>query len=578
MKQYCADFETTSVKNFEIEKRVRVWGVNVREITTNKSVLTSNNIDDFFSFFEKQSAEVFFHNLKFDGHFIIYWLLTHGYSYTEEPKEKCFSTLITSMGTWYEVTIYHKIFDKRVVKTTIRDSLKKLNMSVRTIAKSFKLDTLKGEIDYVKFREENYQMSPEELDYLENDTSIVAQALKIQFEKGLDKMTIGADALSHFKQDIGLRQFEYLFPVINKVLDDDIRQSYKGGFTYLNPEFQNKELTNVSSYDVNSLYPYVMHDCFLPFGEPKIFTNKYTQDKRFPLYIQCMKCKFELKPNHIPTIQLKNNFRFCPTEYLTSSEDELIYLALTNVDEALFLKHYNVTEIEYLGGVKFRGARGIFNEYIDYWSEIKKESEGGLRQLAKLMLNSLYGKFGTNPRRCSSIPVYDEENDIVKFKKGEETIDNPVYTALACFVTAEARSLTISSCQKNYPLFVYADTDSMHIIANERCKNCTDGAGGLWCGKECKFAPVGIEIDAKTLGAWKFEGCAERAKFLRAKTYIKVKDGKTHVTCAGMPDTCKEQVTFENFNYNSRFKGKLQQQKVSGGVLLGEIEFTIKEV
>jgi hypothetical protein len=63
----------------------------------------------------------------------------------------------------------------------------------------------------------------------------------------------------------------------------------------------------------------------------------------------------------------------------------------------LFLEHYKVYNLEYICGYMFKKCTGIFNPYIDHWMEIKANSEGGTRQLAKLMLNSLYGKFATNP-------------------------------------------------------------------------------------------------------------------------------------------------------------------------------------
>ena len=47
-----------------------------------------------------------------------------------------------------------------------------------------------------------------------------------------------------------------------------------------------------------------------------------------------------------------------------------------------------------MDGWKFKAIKGLFTEYIDYWSnkkiEAKKEGNGALYRIAKLMLNSLY--------------------------------------------------------------------------------------------------------------------------------------------------------------------------------------------
>lgn len=568
MKKYVADFETTSTENYALDNNVRVWGVSMREIANNKPVLLSNNIEDFFKFIKKESSEVFFHNLKFDGMFILNELFKQGFKWKEEPKEAGeFGTLIADTGVWYSITIIHKKFKKRYVKTTIFDSLKKLPFSAKQIAKGFQLETPKGEIDYTKYRDKNYQMTDEEKFYIQNDTSIVSQALKVQFDSGLKKMTIGADALSWFKEKLGKKAFKYMFPILPHEVDADLRQAYRGGFVYLNPLFKNKMLQKVFAYDVNSLYPSVMYDKPLPYGEPIMFKGKYKNDKRYPLHISVLRCSFELKKGFIPTIQMKNSFRFSPTEYLESSKEEIVQLTLTSVDLDLFFKHYDVKDVEFVLGWKFKQTVGLFKEYIDYWGEIKKNNTGAKRQLAKLMLNSLYGKFGTNDRKCQMKPYLDRESGIIKFERQEETIEQPVYTALACFVTAWARYKTISSAQKvGINNFVYADTDSLKIV-NLRHHH---------------VAKI-IQVHAKDLGKWKFEGFASQGKFLRAKTYASQieefypkRKSEFHVTCAGMPDSVKDKVSFDNFIYGAKFTGKLLQTKVVGGVILKDTEFTIQ--
>lgn len=562
MKQFVADFETTSTDNFEVDKSVRVWAVNVRDISNNQSVLTANNIDEFFKFIEKESTKIYFHNLKFDGQFILSELFKRGFKHKEKPKNaKEFGTLITDTGIWYSITIIHKKFNKRYVKTTIYDSLKKLPFSAEQIANAFELDTVKGSIDYTKYRGEDYIMTDEEKLYIENDTAIISQALKIQFDSGLTKMTIGSDALNYFKDDLGKKAFKYLFPILPHSLDNDLRQAYKGGFVYLNPKFKNKIVNNILCYDVNSLYPSVMYESELPFGEPIYFKGQYKPDNRHPLYICVVRANFELKKGFIPTIQLKNSFRFNPTEYISSSNDEVVQMTMTSVDLQLFLDHYNIKSIEYVCGWKFRNVQGLFKDYIDYWGEIKKTSTGAKRQLAKLMLNSLYGKFGTNDRKCQSIPYLDKTDGVVKFTHGEETIEKPVYTALACFVTAYAREKTIRSAQAvGIEHFIYADTDSLKIT-------------GLSVEKVKQL----IEVHQKDLGKWKDEGFAEKGKFLRAKTYLLQVENELQVTCAGMPDSVKAKVNFDNFVYGAKFDGKLLQTKVKGGSLLKDTEFTIQE-
>ena len=192
---------------------------------------------------------------------------------------------------------------------------------------------------------------------------------------------------------------------LTKILDKLI----KDGFTYLNPIYKEKELQNITVLDVNSLYPSVMYTCKLPFGEPIFFEGKYQEDKVYNLYIQMITCSFEIKKNKIPTIQIKNNRSyFRENEYLTSSNNHIVALALTNVDLKLFFEHYDVYDLEYVSGWKFKSLQGIFTNYIDKWItrkiEATKEGNKGQRTLAKLMLNSLYGKFATSLDAISKIP------------------------------------------------------------------------------------------------------------------------------------------------------------------------------
>lgn len=48
-------------------------------------------------------------------------------------------------------------------------------------------------------------------------------------------------------------------------------------------------------------------------------------------------------------------------------------------------------------------------------------------------------------------------------------------------------------------------------------------------------------------GAWKHEGFAKKAKFLRQKCYIEMIDDEMKITCSGMPKTCYDKVSWENF-------------------------------
>lgn len=76
----------------------------------------------------------------------------------------------------------------------------------------------------------------------------------------------------------------------------------------------------------------------------------------------------------IPTIQIKNSYFFKGNEYLESSESyegDIVTLVLTSVDLKLFLEHYDVSNLDYIAGYKFKGKAGLFTSYIDKWTDVK---------------------------------------------------------------------------------------------------------------------------------------------------------------------------------------------------------------
>jgi len=216
MKIFTADFETATW----FEDKTHVWAWATCEIETEK-IEMGNNIDDFITFCKKnKNCKCIFHNLKFDGEFIIYWLLTHDFKHVtkkEEIGDKTFTTLISDMGQFYEIVVYFKKDNNRNVhKVTFQDSLKIINMSVKQIAKSYGIKEQKGEIDYNKFREIGHELTEEEKEYIKNDVLIVAKALKNFFDKGLTKMTIASNALTEYKNIMTINKFMHYFPELDK--------------------------------------------------------------------------------------------------------------------------------------------------------------------------------------------------------------------------------------------------------------------------------------------------------------------------------------------------------------------------
>ena len=582
MRKFTADFET----NVDPDD-CRVWAYALCEIGNTENFIYGNNIDDFIKWCanKKENYILWFHNLKYDGEYIVSYLLHNGYECIKDKKDrhdKTFTCLISDMGQWYSIEIFFETKNKKHInKVTIYDSLKILNFSVEQIAKDFNLPIQKLEINYKEKREIGHELTNDEINYIRNDVEIMARALEIMFQEDLTKMTIGSDALSNYKKIN--KNFNKYFPTLPFEIDKDIRRSYKGGFTYLNDIYKGQETGAGIVFDKNSMYPAKMMYEKMPFGDPIFFDGKYEEDLLYPLYVQTLSCIFEIKDGMLPTIQIKNNLSFIPNEYVKSSDGDIVTLTLTNIDLEMFLQHYNVYELEYHSGWKFRAIKGLFTEYIDYWTDkkiqAKKDNNGAMYRISKLMLNSLYGKYGLNPIVRSKFPYLDDDG-VVKYGMYESEIRDSIYLPIATFITSYARRDIIESSQKirdysikkyGKDLYVYSDTDSIHCLLDEE--------------KDIEDLKEILEIDDYKLGAWKLESKFKKGKYLRQKCYIELDyNEKLNVTVAGLPKKIGDLITFDNFKVGFTTENidtnddrkKLTYKHVKGGVLLVETDFTIK--
>lgn len=542
-----ADFETTTSPD-----DCRVWCWGAEDVHTGKFTY-GINIGSFMRFISEERSITHFHNLKFDAGFMMDWLLKNGYTHTVERKlgKGTFTTLISDMGKMYSMSVRFK----NGTTVEFRDTLKKFPMSVARVAKTFNLPEGKGVIDYDKPRPVGYMPTPEEIEYQRLDVHIIAQAVKQSLDAGMTKLTIGSDAMSEYQRIVGNRDYEMLFPVFGEHLDSEIRRAYRGGFAYADERFKSRRLGRGGVVlDVNSLYPFIMYTRDMPYGEPLFFEGRPKPVDGRPLTIFSVTFTARLKPGHIPCIQIKGSHSFTPTDYL-SVIDEPTQLMVTNVDWQLYLDHYDITVLEWGGGWAFTAQVGMFQDYIDKWSRVKETSTGGAREIAKLHLNNLYGKYASNPNVTSKYPIL--KDDRVQLKRGPDETRAPVYTPVGVFITSWARDYTIRAAQANYEHFAYADTDSLHLLTPD--------------------VPTDLHVHPTELGAWKLEYHFDDAFYIRAKAYLeRLPDGSYVNRIAGLPTRLSERLTFDDVFDGNVIHGKLTPRSVPGGIVLMPAPFKLK--
>ena len=586
MKTFVADFETTV---YDGQESTEVWASAMADMADpTDNVFVFHSIGETLEYiqFLEEDVELYYHNLKFDGNFWL-WYLIHelhfkqGYEVIKDgelleyimkkPKDIANNEVvyvISDMGQWYTIT-----FKYRGHKVTLKDSLKLLPFSVKKIGKDFKTKHQKLEMEYKGKRYAGCDITTEELQYIKNDVLVMKEALQIMFNEGHNKLTIGSCCLAEFKKIVGRYDWEKDYPRLDYIAldpaeygasnaDEYIRKSYKGGWCYLVEGANDRIYNNGTTADVNSLYPSMMHSesgNIYPHGKPCFFKGAPPEKALLPnrYYFIRIRTRFYLKEGKLPFIQIKGNPLYKSTEMLKTSDfkdkktgkyykffydkhgvkhDSIVELTLTCTDWILMQEHYNLVDLEILDGCWFFARLGMFDEYINKYKEIKMTSKGAQRQIAKLFLNNLYGKLATSP--ISSFKVaYLKDDESLGYEIQCAEDKDPVYIAAGSAITSYSRNFTIRAAQANFhgadaKGFKYADTDSIH----------------------CDLAPEemkGIRVDDNAFCCWKLESCWDEAIFVRQKTYIEHithEDRKPinkpfyNIKAAGMPQACKDQL------------------------------------
>lgn len=564
-----ADFETRAGRVAVDDGRTWVWAWAVCSIDDIDHVTTGTSIESFFDFLRYQGNIIcYFHNLKFDGSFLLNYLYSHGYKKSNKRGLEIgeIGELIDAYGKFFCIRVR---FSQRC-SVEFRDSAKKIPCTVERMGEAYctRYQKLKMPMGYDYERKPGGTLTQAEIDYVANDVRVVAEVLGRMYADGYDRLTIGADCVAKYSSFYGGSRFQLVFPRLEKEEDDFIRKAYRGGWCYTNPAISGDIVRDVRGYDVNSLYPYVMHSSsgnFYPTGEGVKFEGKYEPDRRHPLYVQRLRCIFTIKQGFFPFISVKNAFWAKATDYPEDSLGE-VELTLTSVDLEMFFRAYDVTVTEWLGGYKYEPAKGLFDKYINYFYDIKKGEKGAKREIAKLFLNNLGGKFALAPDVRKRESYWNEAESKLKFRDGILDHRHSLYIPVAAFMTSYARRVTVTAAIANREHFCYSDTDSLYLTADA----------------------VGIECDPVELGRWKQDPIATEAKFIRQKCYVKhMCGGEWVVTISGMTKPAKAEfirrleageMTLDDFRPGMRLEGaQVKSKTVSGGTVLYNSDYTLNE-
>lgn len=242
----------------------------------------------------------------------------------------------------------------------------------------------------------------------------------------------------------------------------------------------------------------------------------------------------------------KKTSRFAQQQAITKMSDiceegSTSILTLTGLDIMNIEKNY-VFEYEFIDGVCFtRKLHTPFLSFVDKYKGVKEQAvrdgNKALKMVAKILLNSVYGKFAERHHETGVELVFDEKG----FPKYREVPNDKDYEQkgnilIATMITAKARNLIINQAMlavkhKKFDL-IYIDTDSIHcnyrgkynLILKKVAKDIREGRGYNKRSLNTLFVNVckelKIDYDPSRFGALKCETFYDFSCYLGAKRYI----------------------------------------------------------
>jgi hypothetical protein len=373
-----------------------------------------------------------------------------------------------------------------------RDSYMLMRDSLDNLCKSFKPDHVKLLRPKICYEDDKEKWKR----YCANDCKSLYEILKIFNQIIMDVggsigYTAPSTAMQTFRKKFLLNPIPVYFQYNNI-----FRNAYYGGRVEVINMLAQETGHPYYYYDVNSEYPDVMAKNIFPVSKPRSVRYKDPDE----CFGKCgiMECHVKA-PEHldIPILPYHDPERvkllFPLGEWDGFYEFSLIEKALLN--------NYEITPKRIW---EFDGEK-IFWEYITRFYTLKQQSTGAERTIMKLLMNSLYGKFGEKQQREELITDPNEDitgslpyDNIFGYSiRKYERFSCYHLPAIACRVTSLAQLKLysyIEEIQRKNGKIYYMDTDS--IVTDVRIPT---GSG---------------------LGELKLEHEIQKAVFIAPKTYI----------------------------------------------------------
>lgn len=539
---YATDFETHNDNNLieaynknpkAVSTSIWLWYLIDEHSNYNTKGCYGYDLDSYFERLKELSKPnahihragnimIYDYNLAFEWSFIFYYIQEHNFTYKQgkfdDDDVNVYNIVCTrSMSSVWQVNLK---LNKGKSIIVFRDLAKIMGGgSLRTLAKSYNLNTQKGDILYTLDRHvyydeydiphtideraipSHYIPTTDELIYCYKDVKIIMDILTHDktindpiFWKSISSASYSVSKgikYAYPKAFKPVAMYRRRYPELDAVESEFLRDGYGGGISYVTPYYQYKEVIKGKRYhntkcdgiihiDMHNAHPSQMYskDFAVLKGQHFDFNKKLKLStyKGF-IYsnrICCVKCLISYKSVKLHSV----------IKLIGLSSAYNVTITLWDFEISTMINAYNDLEVYVIEGYAYHKNKlpyaNYFKENYEIRKEAKRNGDNYEIMMRKLLNNSFYGKLNEKGHNEYFVPMLDDKGLATtqvlptnEFKISGKYSYLPVGTAVPAYTrcwlidTALGRSCAEADIDKFKDVWqycIYFDTDSIFFV------------------------------------------------------------------------------------------------------------------